>query len=201
MKVVRVCTEPLSPILMDPMTEEVLDSLITGVSIQPKRDVPPAKIAASKICRENGPNSQIGLPGSMLFSCLKKAGRYVKNGKDKISTAKTTTLPDFLTIQECFLPFTNIPLGEKEKEFWKVDKRRANLWNKGSPTAICAVRPRFDHWEFAVTIEYDETKINEGTLRTLLEKAGSTQGLGAFRPNCGGQFGRFRIKSWTPVLN
>ena len=195
MRTVKVKCVGVSPLLMDRMSDETLDELRTGVRAQKPRDRPLDDVAAEKIYRENGAGSRIGLPAEMLFSCLANAGRNVKNGKKQISTATTTTLPDILAIQNFFIPLTNVD-PRKEKESWKADRRRGRLDNG---TAVCVVRPRFDQWEFEVEVEYDETKADESVVRSLFNNAGSAQGLGSFRPNCKGPFGRFKVTEWQQV--
>lgn len=195
MRTAKVKCTGVSPILMDPMTDAVLEGLRTGVRPNVSRDRPAVDVAREKIYRENGEKSSIGLPAEMLFASLVAAGRNVKNGTKQVSTAKTTTLPHFFSIQDYFLPFSNIKKG-KENKSWKVDKRRGRL-NDG--TAVCVVRPRFDKWEFVVTIEYDEAKADESIIKNLFANAGSAQGLGAFRPNCKGPFGRFKVVKWSDI--
>lgn len=135
----------------------------------------------------------------MLFASLVAAGRKVKNGRSQISTASSSTVPDFLEIKGFFFPFLGIPenvepRSAKEREFWKVDKRRGCLPKDG--TAVCLIRPRFNNWEFEVTVVYDGEKINGGVVKDLFTNAGAAQGLGSFRPNCKGPFGRFEVTSW-----
>ena len=183
-----------SPILMDQMTEETLESLRTQVRVDVKKDRSVKDVAAEKIYRENGEDSRVGLPSSMLFASLARAGQNVKNGTKQISTAKKTALPGLLSIEDFFMPFINIE-GNDDKA-WVVDKRRGVMHNKGNDITVCIIRPRFDKWEFEVSIEYDETKVDSSVLKALFENAGSFQGLASFRPNCGGQFGRFVVVSW-----
>lgn len=190
----------LSPILMDPMTEETLDAIGTGNRPPEVRDRPVEDIAAGKIYRDLD-TKRIGLPVEMLISCLVGAGRKVKNNKMQISTAKDTTLFDFLTVDGIFLPFANIPeeaAGEEKAEmkFWRVDKRRG-VGNTG--VAVRVIRPSFKDWAFTVTIEIDESKVNEMTVRKLFDVAGSAVGLGSFRPSKKGPFGRFVVRKWTDI--
>ena len=195
MKKVKIKCVSKTPLLMDPMTEDTLESLRTGVRKDVARDRPAVDVAAEKIYRENGNKGKIGLPSEMLFSCLAAAGRNIKNGKKQISTQTTTTIPDFLSIESIFLPLTNVA-GGKEEDSWKVDKRRGVLKQGGKSIAVCIVRPRFEKWGFEVEITYDESKIDGTTVKSLFENAGSAQGLGSFRPNCKGPFGRFQVDSW-----
>lgn len=181
-----------APLLMDPMSDETLEELRTGVRARKEKDRPVKEVAAEKIYRENGQGSAIGLPQEMLFSALVAAGHNVKNGKKQISASKKTTLPDFMSIKEFFIPLTssNGPLEES----WVPDRRRGRL---ADGTAICVVRPKFPAktTEFEFTVEYEETKADESVIKALVTNAGSAQGLGSFRPNCKGPFGRFRIKT------
>lgn len=197
MRTVKVHCVHLSPLLMDKMSDEAFTGLETGVRPQEVKDRPAEEKAVGKIYRDNG---KIGLPAEMLISALKLAGAQVKNGKRNITKTTTgeTTLFDFLTVQDSFLPFLNI---KKEDGAWTVDKRKGIGRQAKVPTAVCIIRPRFDKWEFTTTIQFDERKVNEDTVRKLFEVAGSNQGLGSFRPNKGGPFGRFRIAEWKDVTD
>ncbi len=179
----------VSPILMNPATDEMLDELFGGAGARKAKDTDrtPAQEATKKVIKDEG--GTIGIPASYLFSCLVEAGRLVKlDGKRAISTKDTTLLPSFLTIEEIFFPFRD------QKEQWKTDKRRGIIPGKG--ITVCIVRPRFDKWAFSVTFTIDEKACAEEKVKTLVEKAGSSVGLGDFRPARRGPFGRFRIESW-----
>ena len=198
MRTVRVTCRGVSPLLMDRMTDEVLGGLITGVRPELRKDRPLPEVAADKIYRDTNDGHRIGLPAEMLFASLVKAGQNVKRGKKQISTADSTTLPDFLSITDFFLPLVGIDPAN-ESASWKVDKRRGRLTSGKTVTTIGIVRPRFDAWQFDVNIQYDNAKVDDSTVKTLFTNAGSTQGLGAFRPNCKGPFGRFVVTGWNTV--
>lgn len=199
MKTVKVFCRGVSPLLMDRMTEETLESLDTGVRQQISKDRPAQEKAAEKIYRDQ--KGRIALPAEMLFSALVGAGRNVKLGKKAVSTAMSTTLPDLMSIQDAYLPLQNIPANAngEEKNFWVVDLRRGVGYNGKTPTAVAITRPKFPEWEFTVTVEYDEKKVRDDTIKTLFENAGSTQGLGSFRPNKKGMFGRFTVVKMEEV--
>lgn len=178
----------VSPILMNPATEELLDQLLGGAGARKAKrtDITAKEIASEKIIREDG---QIGVPALYLFSCLVEAGRQVKlDSKRAISTKESSLLPSFLSIEELFLPFID------QNEEWMIDKRRGKLPKDG--TAVCIVRPKFNNWAFNVTFTIDEQQIEEGKVRDLVNRAGSSVGLGDFRPACRGPFGRFKIAEW-----
>ncbi|OGG64892.1 hypothetical protein A3C94_00095 [Candidatus Kaiserbacteria bacterium RIFCSPHIGHO2_02_FULL_55_17] len=199
MKTLKIRCVGISPLMMDPMSEAQLKAIITKVPLQVARDRPFEDVAAEKIYRE--PGGRVALNAGMLFSCLVKAGRNIKIGKKAVSTAETTTLPDFLSIVDEYMPLTNIPANANghEKEFWAVDIRKGTAYNGPKPTACGIVRPKFPKWEFEVTVRVDEKKVDDSTVTALFTNAGSTQGLGSFRPNKKGTFGRFEVAEMKEV--
>lgn len=188
----------ISPLMMDKMSDETLEGLRTGNHPTKPKDRPLKDVAAEKLYLQNGDDGPIGIMQEMLFACLRAAGRKVKNGKAQLSTATSTTLPDFLRITNFFMPLY-VP-GADDKTVqpeWVPDKRRGQMKTGSTSVAVCIVRPRFDLWSFDVVIEYDHKKIDETVIRALFDNAGSSQGLGSFRPNKNGPFGTFKVTSWV----
>ncbi|HUQ30000.1 MAG TPA: hypothetical protein VM103_00550 [Candidatus Paceibacterota bacterium] len=178
----------ISHLLLNPMTPEILKTLPgSGVSAgakKAKEEIQPDDLAASKVIRDD--QGRIGLPVEYLYACLINAGRGVTfSGKKNISTAETSLMPSFLTIEDNFLPFTD------PEAKWVTDIRR--VVNKTTKGAMAAVRPRFPAWGFTVTVEVDTSVIGLDKIRQLFNVAGNVQGLGDFRPSKKGPFGRFRI--------
>ena len=133
------------------------------------------------------------IPSENLFSCLVKAGQSVRlDGKRQMSTASSTTLPAYMVLLDPYIPLVD-PTTEKPPA-WEVDVRQGKNPNGGE--AVCIVRPRFDVWAFDVTIEVFEEEIAESVIRDLFDKAGGRIGLGDFRPQRKGPFGRFRVDRW-----
>lgn len=194
MRLITVVCVGLTPLLMHPMSDEVLDSLIKKVPKQQKADRSLEDIAAGNIYRNA--EGRIGLPTGMLYACLKEAGRQVQfKAKKMVSTAESTMLPDFLSLRGDFMILDNVT-PENEKDCWVVDKRRG-VGNTG--VAVPIIRPSFAQWQFTIQIELDESKLDEGKIKELFRIAGSSQGLGSFRPNKKGHFGRFAVADWKSV--
>lgn len=187
---VRATCVGISPYLMNPATDELLEELRTGVRQQIDRTISAKAQAEKKLCKDD--EGRIGIPAINLRSCLVNAGRHVKfEGKSKISTAESTLLDSFFLIRDFFLPFP-----EKAAKSWTVDKRRGVLDNG---TAVCIVRPVFKDWGFTATVEIDEAIAKEKTVRVLFDMAGARIGLGDFRPAKKGPFGRFKVANWERV--
>jgi hypothetical protein len=189
---VDVALKGITPLMMDPMSEEILDSIFTKVPMEQRRDRPAYDVAAEKVVKENG---VIGIPADNLYACFIAAGQLVKfEGNTKVSTGKSSLLPSFLTIPEMFLPLTDGNGSMVKDDDWVVDKRRG-VTKKGE--AQCVIRPRFDHWGLNVTLIIDEKIFHVTKVRGIVEKAGLAKGLGSFRPGTRGRFGQFMIASWT----
>lgn len=54
-------------------------------------------------------------------------------------------------------------------------------------------RPEFPEWEIDVPVSYDARLISLESLVNLFERAGYSIGVGAFRPECSGCHGTFRV--------
>lgn len=193
MRKVKIELESDTPLLMDSMSDETLDSLATGVRLPEVKDRPAVEKARVKIYRDD--KGKIALPGEMLMASLVCAGTKVKNGKDKISTAKTTRLYELMRLKSMWLPLSD-GQAEGEEIPWVVDKRKGTGNQAKVPTAVCIIRPKFPHWKTTVEIEYDEKKVKAETIRQLFDAAGSSEGLASFRPNKRGPFGTFHVTKW-----
>lgn len=132
------------------------------------------------------------IPSENLFSCLVAAGQSVRlDGKRQVSTAKSTVLPSFLTLEDPYILLVD-PNGKPAK--WDPDLRQGRNPNGGEAVAIC--RPRFDAWAFTVHCEIDTAEVGENLIRELWDKAGRRIGLGDFRPHRRGLFGQFVVENW-----
>ncbi len=86
-----------------------------------------------------------------------------------------------------------IPFGTKEYE---IDSRRVVIQRQG----IVRSRPLIYPWVLTFQVKWETGDLGRGTdfvevvLRTLLERIGTSIGIGDFRPARGGRFGRFTVK-------
>ena len=62
---------------------------------------------------------------------------------------------------------------------------------------VLRTRPKFDDWSIRFTLEADDELVDEARLRSWLELAGRRIGLGDWRPQKSGPYGRFAIESIT----
>ena len=188
MKKITVKIVGVSPLLMNRMSDEQL------LNLRLKVKKPKGHVAEFKPREECEPKVHVDceakkpcIPAQMLMSCLIAAGQYVRlDGKRQLSTVKSSLLPGMLTLDGTHFPLT--------PSVWEVDIQQGRNPNGGE--AVCIVRPRFDQWGFTVTAVLDDTILAVSTVRELFDLALSRVGLGDFRPQRKGIFGRSRIDKW-----
>lgn len=57
-------------------------------------------------------------------------------------------------------------------------------------------RPRLDNWELSFTLDVDTEMFDAKIVRILVDDAGKKCGIGDYRPNRKGPFGKFFVKTW-----
>lgn len=182
---VHVTIEGTTPLLMNRFTEEAevkVSSGISAVSIGTKGT--PREQAAKKAYSDDEGNLYI--PGPNIFSCLIQAGKFHKNGRAKVTTTKSSLVPAGMALREVVCP-----LGTKDFE---VDSRSVVIPATGG--RIMAHRPRLDNWSLSFSLEVDESMFSPEFVRLLVDDAGRKIGLGDFRPDRKGPFGKFVVTEW-----
>lgn len=88
----------------------------------------------------------------------------------------------------------NIPLGVKKKD---VQPQWLSMGPKGvkGTTGVLRAFPHFEKWEGSVRIYVLDDTIPKDIFEKVLREAGNFVGLGQFRPEKGGYFGRFELVS------
>ena len=197
MNLIRFTITNLSPgMLQNPATEELLEQLRTGNRPQKKTDWTVEQEASTKLYRSevgvDGSPGKMGVPMQNIMSSVILAGQHVKVGKKNLSTAKSTTIFDFLEFVEDFCPFKGC--DDKGNVSWKPFPVKGTMHNAGSEVAVCITRPRIPQWELSFTVKYDEKRqVPQDAVVKLVETAGRKIGLCDWRPAKKGRFGRFVI--------
>lgn len=80
--------------------------------------------------------------------------------------------------------------GKPIKDY-AIDRRRAKIQKSG----IIRSRPRFDEWSATFTVSFDELLVPKpNVLIEIANDAGQRIGVGDFRPQTNGWFGRFVVR-------
>jgi hypothetical protein len=183
------------------MSDDQLENLRTKKKAQVRTDLSRQEQAALKLY--DSPRKAEGIiqiPSGNLFASLKGGGRKVSTtGKAKVSTATSSQLPSFITIEDEWLDIVCAKDPAKPAE-WVADMRKGTLKaGAGGGVAVAIVRPKFASWQTTVNLEVNLDETNEETLKAVFTQAGKTEGLCSFRPSKGGQFGMYRIADWKEL--
>lgn len=124
-------------------------------------------------------NGKLVQPSTHIIGCLKRAGtKFQVTGSGKL-TYKNLLGSGAVMISPDMIPH--------EMQTWTVDRRPVVVMR----ARIVRSRPMLSKWALNFSIEYDEDEITKGTLKEILDYAGRRVGIGDFRPEKGGPFGRF----------
>lgn len=189
----------MSPLLLDPMSPEVTEAMITGKKLQVAKDRPLEQVCKEKLDIVRNDNGRIALPRKYLWGALLNAGEHVPyKGRMNISTASSpgksrkSRLPAFFRIENKSLVLFD---DDGKDPVWEVNSDVGN--GATSKNGVC--RPIFECWNFDLTIQYDDGDVNEKTVKSLFSIAGKMIGLGCMRAGVGGENGQFMVESWKDI--
>jgi len=183
---IKVTIEGVTPLLMRRFTEEDQQSASSGTrgSLVGDRGLPREQAEKALYRDEEG---RIGIPGPNVYRAIVDAGKFHKIGRSKVTTQKSSLIPACVRLPELFLPIT--------PDAWEVDTRPVQV-PPGSGNRVLRHRPRFDRWALSFTLELDEDMMSPKLLRAIVDDAGKRIGLGDFRLDRKGPFGRFVVTRW-----
>lgn len=148
----------------------------------------PLEIAESKLYI--GLDGKPTIPQPNLLRCLVEGGRFTKVGKAQVTTAKSSQMYACVDVQGAEIPIIH-------SQPWKVDTRAVRIPSTGG--RILAHRPMFDDWKLEFAVDLDTSIMGEKLFRQITDDAGKRIGLGDFRPQCKGPYGRFHVVHWEVV--
>ena len=185
MKIVQVTIQGTTPLLMNRFTAENEIKVSSGISSAAlgSRGMPREQAIKTAYIDSNG---MLYVPGPNVFRCLIEAGKYLKAGKSKVTTQKSSMIPAGISLQEIVLPFGT--------DQFEVDSRSVVIPSTGG--RVMKHRARLDEWKLTFTLDVDETMFDLRFVRQLVDDAGRRIGLGDFRPDRKGPFGKFKVIKW-----
>lgn len=134
--------------------------------------------------------SRLYFPGPAISRLLREAGSNHKlRGSRK--SAKFVVPAAVIVLEDAIL-ITN-GNGALAKDF-EVDSRPVVI--PATKGRIMAHRPRWDTWGAKFSLRINDELLPVDFINTLLVEGSQQIGIGAFRPEKGGPFGTFLVKSW-----
>lgn len=137
------------------------------------------------------PGGYLYHPGAAIARLLREAAGAHKIKGSRKSAKYIVPGAVFVLEDEIKLvhPETDILLADYE-----VDSRPVVI--PATKGRVMRHRPRHDRWAMWFHLEIDDSLLSPDFIRQLLEEGGRKLGLGDFRPEKGGPFGRFGVTFW-----
>jgi len=123
------------------------------------------------------------IPSEHIRGALINAGSFIKAkvGNSRKSMKNIVAAMFYISPDEILL----------NKDF-EIDKRSAV--NRNIKARVITIRPKWNDWNVKFDLNIDNDTITEQTIKDLFEYAGNYVGIGSFRPQCNGMFGRFEVE-------
>lgn len=193
--VVKFLITGLAPLLQNnPAAMAEQDASKDEVVAGRKKIPSPQEEAKSKVYRldPKDENSQIYIPTTSFRSALIGACTGRKIQKYAASTIIKGAVFSVDMVAPLYDPTTKQPITT-----YQIDRRRVVV---NRVAAVMRSRPLIPRWACAIEFEIDKDFIPDVRhVVNLLNIAGRIKGVGDFRPECGGEFGRFRVQLAEPV--
>lgn len=144
---------------------------------------------AEKACYRDVANGCY-FPGQAIARLLREAG----GGHKQRGTRKSVK---YIVPAAVIVPADTISiLDEKGKlaKDYEVDSRPVTI--PSTRGRVMRHRPRWDQWRAKFDLEVDDEVLPVDMIHQLLEEGGRRIGIGDYRPERGGPFGRFEVTRW-----
>jgi len=127
-------------------------------------------------------NPKFYIPSDQVRGAMINAGGMVKSkvGNSKKSMKNIVAGMFFIKEPKLYLPNS-----------FEIDKRSAV--NRNIKARVISIRPKWVEWGAEFTLQIDNDTITQSTVKDIIESAGNYIGVGSFRPQCNGMFGRFDL--------
>jgi len=136
----------------------------------------------------NNGDGQFYMPSEHLRGSFINGGKMVKSKVGNSRRSMANIVAGMFFIKEDKLPLP---------DNWEIDKRSAV--NKNIKARVISIRPKWVDWNVEFTLEVDNDTITDETTKAVIENAGKYIGIGSFRPEHNGMFGRFEIEKFELI--
>ena len=182
---IKVTINGVTPLICNKFTDKAALAATTGVtSNNAGEPLTPQETAEEKLYMHK---KKACIPQPNLLASIIEGGRFHKIKNRSVTTMQKSMIPSCFDIKGTMLPI-------KTKDGWEVDERPVRIPATGG--RILAYRPKFNDWqlEFDATLDTDIISVN--LMREILDDAGKRIGLGDYRPDRKGPFGKYKVNQW-----
>jgi hypothetical protein len=213
LKLVDVIIEGTRPLLMHRISDAAMYALEhKGGKKIPTVNKPPREVAYDALYYDA--EGGLYFPGTAILRMLAEAG----SGEKQTGTRKGlkwiigggTLPPEFIQIHVPAYAAdgrwngidwrpARVKDSDGSYQDWDIDTRTAR--NQVNKARIVVHRPRVSYWQGHFSFVVNEDVIDTQTIHRLLGTAGTTQGLGSFRPSNLGCMGTFKVNEYKVRAN
>jgi hypothetical protein len=186
MKKYHVVIEGKTPYMQHRHDDESLDAWEKrrGAIIE-RKDVSKTDLTRA-LFHMHSDNDKPYLPCEHIEQSMIEAGKMVKS---KVGNAKKSMSNIVAAMFSVYPQKIQLPNN------WVVDKRSAV--NRNVKARIIVVRPKWETWQAEFDIEVDNDSITSETVEDILKMSGQYVGIGSYRPQNKGKFGRFNVVKFS----
>ena len=179
MKNANVILEGLTPLLVNRFHEAAQAEATAGVHLRHSDRPSPEDDARDRLYTL--PDGGLYFPAENLRQAVITASGRQKIGRRSAATDVAAAI----LIEPFAMPLTGA---------WEVDARPVVI--PATRGRMLRYRPIFASWSLEFTLSWDERLIDQRLVRQALDDAGSYVGVGDFRPQRKGPYGRFQVVRW-----
>ena len=185
MKTVTVTLKGKSPLLINRFKEQA--ELTDAIKKSGKKDYGTPREQAEQTAYHDKRTKKIWIPSSWIIgSIMTVASDYKIPGSRK--SVKSVAGGVIVPCDEKIYFKGALTLAKIEVDSRPVVIQRARIMRH---------RARVEKWEVTFSIEIDESILPVDSVHDILSDAGRRAGIGDYRPQKGGPFGRYQITKWT----
>ncbi len=156
--------------------------MISAKDARGKTTILGAEESAERASYRN-PKGALCVPSAGFRAGMVKAAGAFKQGRGSLKTTAA-----HIQAAEELIPILNAETF-KPMDAFSIDTRRVVIGKAG----IMRSRPRYEEWSVSLSINYDPSLLTPEILQALLVDAGNRFGVGDYRPERNGWFGRYSV--------
>ena len=182
---IKIIISGVTPLICNRFTDRAALAATTGVSSNDRGEpLSPKEQAQEKLYMEKGKPC---IPQPNMLASIIEGGRFHKIKNRSVTTQQRSMVPSCFDIIGTMIPI-------KSKDGWEVDERPVRIPTTGG--RILAYRPKFQDWKLDFTATLNTEIISVVLMRQIIDDAGVRIGLGDYRPDRKGPFGKYKVDKW-----
>lgn len=191
MKEFKVKIEGVTPYMQHRMDDQKLEAWVKDRGpIYEKYDVSNPEIIADYHSHTFVQLSRVSyfIPSDHLRMSMIEAGKMVKGKVGGATKSMSNVVAGMFMVS---------PDGIEIPKWQAIDKRSAV--NRNIKGRVIVIRPKWNIWGAEFMLSVDEDSITNETIEKIITNAGKYIGIGSYRPQNKGQFGRFKLVEFTQL--